>query len=60
MKHWWVVYKVNPEESEVIATQQEALEEPDDEAAQQEAPEGPEVEDKADDQPWVKYRLVEF
>jgi hypothetical protein len=45
---------------EVRAAQQEAPEEPEDGATQQEAPEEPDVEDEADDQPQVTYKLVQF
>jgi hypothetical protein len=43
---------------ELRAAQQEAPEEPDIGATQQEAPEEPNVEDEADDQPRITYRLV--
>jgi hypothetical protein len=44
----------------VGAAQHEALEELEDGATQQEASEEPDVEDEADDQPHVTYRLVQF
>jgi hypothetical protein len=46
--------------SELRAAQQEAPEEPEDGVTQQEAPKEPDVEDEADDQPKVIYRLVQF
>jgi hypothetical protein len=42
------------------AAQQEAPEEPEVIATQQEAPEDLELDDEADDQPQVTYRLVKF
>jgi hypothetical protein len=45
---------------DVGAAQQEAPKEPEDGATQQNAPKEPDVEDEADDQPQVTYRLVQF
>jgi hypothetical protein len=49
-----------PEEAKVIATLQEAPEELEVIATQQEVPEELDIEDKADDQPHVTYRLIEL
>jgi hypothetical protein len=46
--------------SELRTTQQEAPEEQEDGKIQQEAPEELDVEDEADDQPYVICRLVQF
>jgi hypothetical protein len=45
---------------ELGAVQQEALEESEDGATQQEVPKEPDIEDEANDQPQVAYRLVQF
>jgi hypothetical protein len=45
---------------DVGAAQQEAREELEDGATQQEAHEEPDIEDEANDQPQVTYRLVQF
>jgi hypothetical protein len=43
---------------ELRVAQQEAPEEPEDEATQQEAPEESDIEDEVNDQPQVTYKLV--
>jgi hypothetical protein len=45
---------------ELRAAQQEVPEEPEDGASQQEAPKEPNIEDEADDQSQVTYRVVQF